>query len=54
MPVNKSLAKALIKKYGKKKAKGIYYGMEAEKKPGFQKALKTARKEKHTLKNFPK
>lgn len=54
MPVNKSLAKALVKKYGKKTAKKVYYGMESEKKPSFLKALKTATKEKHTLKKFPK
>lgn len=30
MPVNISLMKSLIKKYGKEKAKGIYYSMEAD------------------------
>lgn len=28
MPVNMSLMKSLIKKYGKEKAKAIYYSME--------------------------
>jgi hypothetical protein len=54
MPINRSLAKALTKKYGKKKGEKIYFGMESEKKPSFIKALKTAKKEKHTLKKFPK
>jgi hypothetical protein len=54
MPVNKTLAKALIKKYGPKKAKEIYYAMESEGKPAFKKGLATAIKEKHTQKTFPK
>jgi hypothetical protein len=54
MPVNKSLAKALIKKYGKKKGEDIYYAMENEKKASFKKGLKTATKEHHTLAHFPK
>ena len=53
-PVNRSLARKLIKTYGKKKAEKIYYGLEAEKNPSFIKALRTAKKEKHTLKKFPK
>lgn len=54
MPINKSLAKKLIEKYGAKKGKEIYYKMEAEGKPAFKKGLKTAEKEGHTLKHFPK
>lgn len=54
MPVNKSLAKALVKKYGPKKGKQIYYAMENEGKPSFKKGLKTAEKEGHVLKHFPK
>lgn len=54
MPVNKTLAKALVKKYGAKKGKEIYMAMESEGKTTFKKGLKTAMKEKHTLKHFPK
>jgi hypothetical protein len=53
-PVNKNLAKSLIKKYGILKGKKIYSGMESENKPTFKKGLKTAKKEGHTLKHFPK
>jgi hypothetical protein len=54
MPVNKNLAKALVKKYGEKKGKEVYYAMENEKKKSFKKGMKTAKKEKHLVKNFPK
>jgi hypothetical protein len=54
MPVNKSLAKALNKKYGAKKGEEIYYAMEADKSKAFKKGIKTAAKEKHTLKHYPK
>ena len=54
MPVNKTLAKSLIKKYGQKKGEAIYFGMENENKPAFKKGLATATKEKHTQKHFPK
>jgi len=54
MPVNKTLAKALIKKYGYKKGKEIYYGMESDGKPSFKKGLDTAEKEGHTQKSFPR
>ena len=54
MPVNKSLAKSLIKKYGPKKAKEIYYAMENEGKPAFKKGLDTATKEGHIQKHFPR
>lgn len=53
MPVNKNLAKNLIKKYGAKKGKEIYYAMENEKSKAFQKGLRTAKREGHTLKKFP-
>jgi len=54
MPVNKSLAKNLKKKYGAKKGESIYYGMENKGSATFKKGLKTAKKEGHTLKKFPK
>jgi hypothetical protein len=54
MPVNRTLARALVKTYGEKKAKEIYYTMENDNKPAFKKGLATATKEKHTLKHFPK
>jgi len=54
MPVNKSLAKALVKKYGKKKAEDIYYGMENEGKPAFKKGLAKAKREGHVSAHFPK
>lgn len=54
MPVNKSLAKALIKKYGPEKGKDIYYAMENDNKSAFKKGLKTAKKENHILKKFPR
>jgi len=54
MPVNKNLAKALVKKYGEKRGKDIYYAMESEKGKAFKKGIATAKKEKRTLKKFPK
>lgn len=54
MPVNRSLYKSLVKQYGAEKAPSIYAAMENEKKPSFKKGLKTAIKEKHTLKKLPK
>jgi len=54
MPVNKTLAEALIKRYGRKKAMKIYYAMENEGKPAFKKGLATATKEGHTSKKFPR
>ncbi len=54
MPVNLSLAKALIKKYGKKKGEKVYYAMENKKGKGFSKGLKTARREGHVAYKFPK
>lgn len=54
MPVNKNLAKALVKRYGSKKGENIYYAMENEKSAAFKKGIKTATKEKHTIKKFPK
>lgn len=53
-PVNKTLAKALVKKYGKKKGEDIYYGLEQKGSKSFQKGLKTATKEGHISKKFPK
>lgn len=53
MPVNRSLARALIKKYGSKKGKSIYYGMETKNSKGFRKGLKTAKREGHIAKKFP-
>jgi len=54
MPVNRTLAKALIKRYGQKRGEDVYYGLEADKNKAFKKGLKTATKEKHILKHFPK
>jgi hypothetical protein len=54
MPVNKSLANNLRKKYGDKKAKEIYYAMENEGKDSYHKGMSTAKKEGHTQKSFPK
>jgi hypothetical protein len=54
MPVNKSLAKSLKKKYGSKKGESIYYAMENSGSKSFKKGLKNATKEGHTLKKFPK
>jgi len=54
MPINKNLAKALVKRYGQKRGMDIYYAMENDKKPAFKKGLKTATKEHHTVKRFPK
>jgi hypothetical protein len=54
MPVNKHLAQNLKKQYGEEAGKKIYYAMENQGKPAFKKGLKTAKKEGHTLKQFPK
>lgn len=57
MPINKSLAFALIKKYGKKKGESIYFGLEnakGKKGSAFRKGLKTAKREGHTVAKFPK
>ena len=54
MPVNKSLAGSLNKRYGVKKGEEIYHAMEADKSKAFKKGIKTATKEKHTLKHYPK
>jgi hypothetical protein len=32
MPVNKSMMAAMVKEYGKKKAKQVYYAVEAKQK----------------------
>lgn len=32
MPVNKSMMAAMVKEYGKKKAKAVYYAVEAKQK----------------------
>lgn len=57
MPINKSLAKALKKKYGAKKGENVYFGMEKSKgKTGkiYKKGLKTAKKEGHIQAHFKK
>lgn len=53
MPYNSTLAKALIERYGRKKAMEIYHAMEQEGKPAFKKGLKKAQKEGHINKRFP-
>lgn len=54
MPINKSLYNSLVKQYGASKAKTIYYSMENENKSSFRKGLKTAIKERHTIKKIYK
>jgi hypothetical protein len=54
MPINKNLAKNLIKKYGYEKGMEIYNAMESDNKPSFKKGMKTAKKKGHLLKKFPK
>jgi hypothetical protein len=54
MPINQSLFKSLVKKYGYKRGKDIYFSMESEGKPAFRKGLKTAKKEGHIVKKAPK
>lgn len=49
-PVNRTLADALIKEYGKKKGTDIYYSMEQTGSKSFKKGLKTAKREGHTRK----
>ena len=49
MPINIVLMNSLIKKYGPKKGKSIYFGMENEGKAGFQKGVKTASKQGKTV-----
>ncbi len=49
MPINVTLLNALIKKHGKTKGEEIYFAMEKDNKPSFQKALKTAKKMGHTI-----
>jgi len=53
MPYNATLARALIEKYGRKKAMEIYHAMEQEGKAAFKQGLKTATKEGHLTKRFP-
>jgi len=52
MPINVSLMKALKKRYGSQKGEDVYFGMENEGKPAFEKGLRTAKKEGHTVKNL--
>ena len=48
MPINLSLMKSLVKKYGYKKGKDVYFGLEQENKSSFRKGMKTASAEGHT------
>lgn len=45
MPVNKSMMKAMVKEYGKKKGASVYYAVEAKQKAKGAKA-KPAKKKK--------
>ena len=54
MPINKTLYKSLVKEYGAKKGKAIYFGMENKPSKGFKKGLKTAKREGHTMAHAPK
>lgn len=49
MPINKTLISALKKQYGSKKGTSVYFGMEGKGSKAFQKGLKTAKKEHHTV-----
>lgn len=48
MPINKPLLSSLKKQYGGKKGTSIYFGMENKGSTGFQKGLKTAKKQGKT------
>ena len=52
MPINKSLKASLVKKYGAKRAEGIYFGMESKGGKAFKKGLATAKKESHTQAHY--
>lgn len=54
MTVIRSLAKKLIQTYGHDKGKDIYSAMQEDNKLPFRKAMKTATKRGHTLKQFPR
>jgi hypothetical protein len=49
MPVARSLYMSLTKRYGSKKGKAVYYGMEAKDKGSFRKAVATAVKRGHVM-----
>lgn len=49
MPINKTLLSSLRKQYGTKKGTGVYFGMENKGGKAFQKGIKTASKEGHTV-----
>jgi hypothetical protein len=51
--INKHLATSLKKQYGKK-GESIYFAMENQGSKSFKKGLKTAKKEGHLVKKFPK
>jgi len=48
MPINKPLLSSLKKTYGAKKGTSVYFGMEQKGSKGFQKGLKTAKKQGKT------
>lgn len=54
MPVNKSMYDAMVKQYGPKRGKEVYFASESAGKPAFKKGLKTAKKEGHTMEHAPK
>lgn len=54
MPINRKLARALIKHYGWGKAREIYHKMEADGKPAFIKGMKTAESKGEIQKSFPR
>ena len=54
MPINKDLYNALIKKYGPKKGKEVYFGMENKGSKAFKKGLATAKRKGRVYKHVPK
>jgi hypothetical protein len=54
MPINRSLAHRLIEYYGYEEGKRIYHAMESEHSKAFEEGMKTATKEKHLNKVFPR
>ena len=49
MPVNVSELKAMRSKYGAKKGTNVYFASENKNSKSFQKGIKTAKKEGHTV-----
>ena len=54
MPINKPLYSSLVKKYGAKKGKQVYFAMENKGTKSFKKGLKTAKRQGKTMAHAPK